>query len=154
MFAKFQIMVGFALFLFRRSPKIIDFQKNRTQNRPKTPISSFFFSLGLLFLGLGTEQQLCLARTARNCPRRRNTSPEQETSIICVTYVRTKGQRYTLRHYNYQVSHEGQALWRSHADARPRLGPAKSHGGGLAGCRCNIDETAVCFVLTLSLIHI
>ena len=91
---------------------------------------------------------ILLARTTRNCPGRMNTSPEQETSIICVTYVRTKGQRYTLRHYNYQVSHEGQALWRSHADARPRLGPAKSHGGGLAGCRCNIDETAVCFVLT------
>ena len=27
-------------------------------------------------------------------------------------------------------------------------GPAKSCGGGSAGCRCNIDETAVCFVLT------
>ena len=39
-------------------------------------------------------------------------------------------------------------MWRSHVDARPRLGPAKSRGGGLAGCRCNIDETAVCFVLT------
>ena len=25
------------------------------------------------------------------CPGRMNTSPEQETSIICVTYIRTKG---------------------------------------------------------------
>ena len=30
--------------------------------------------------------------------------------------------------------------------SRPRRRWAKSCGGGLAGCRCNIDDTAVCFV--------
>ena len=36
-------------------------------------------------------------------------------------------------------------------EAMPTRGhrrPVKSCGGFLAGCRCNIDETAVCFVLT------
>ena len=42
-----------------------------------------------------------LARTTRTYPGRMNTSPEQQTSIIYVAYVRTKGHRYTPRHYDY-----------------------------------------------------
>ena len=49
------IMDGFALFLFHRFQRIIKFQKNRTQNRPKTPISSIFF-YWVCFFGFGTEQ--------------------------------------------------------------------------------------------------
>ena len=30
--------------------------------------------------------------------------------------------------------------------SRPRQRPAKSCGAGLAGCRCNVDDTALCFV--------
>ena len=93
-------MIGFGLFLFPRSQKIIDFQKKRTQNRTKTPISSIFFSIGFAF-GVWNRTIIMLARTIRICPGRMNTSPEQETSGICVTYVRTKGHRYTPRHDNY-----------------------------------------------------
>ena len=94
------MMVESGLLLFPRSPKIINFQKNRTPNRIKTPISSIFFGLGLLFWVWNRTVNL-LARTTRNYPGRMNTTPEQETCIICVTYVRTKGHRYTPRHYNY-----------------------------------------------------
>ena len=94
-------MVGFGLFLFPRSQKIIDFQKKRTQNRTKTPISSIFFSIGFAF-GVWNRTIIMLARTIRICPGRMNTSPEQETSIIHVkTYSpRVKPHRYTPRHFN------------------------------------------------------
>ena len=52
----------------------------------KTPISSAFFGVLVCFFGFGTEIRM-LARTTRNCPGRMNTSPEQETSIIYVTYA-------------------------------------------------------------------
>ena len=45
-------MIGFGLFLFPRSQKIINFQKKRAQNRAKMPISSNYFWIGLAFLGL------------------------------------------------------------------------------------------------------
>ena len=35
---------------------------------------------------------------------------------------------------------------RGHASARSRRSPAKPCGGGFAGCTCNIDDTAACFV--------
>ena len=41
---------------------------------------------------------------------------------------------------------EGWPVWLGHANARPPQGPAKSCGGRLAGCRCNIDDTAECSV--------
>ena len=44
-------------------------------------------------------------------------------------------------HHTILLSHQGMARM-----ARPRQRRAKSCGGGLAGCRCNIDDTAVCFV--------
>ena len=37
-------------------------------------------------------------------------------------------------------------MWRGHASARSRGRPANPCGGGLAGCTCNIDDTAACFV--------
>ena len=37
-------------------------------------------------------------------------------------------------------------MWRGYANVRSLPRPAKSCGGGLAGCRCNIDYTAECFV--------
>ena len=39
-------------FLFPRSQKIINFHKNRTLNRTKTPISFIFFWTGFAFWGL------------------------------------------------------------------------------------------------------
>ena len=57
---------------------------------------------------------------------------------------RVMPHRYTPRHYNYLSRTAcpcGEAM-----HARPRRRQAKSCGGGLAGCRFNIDDTAVCFV--------
>ena len=51
-----------------------------------------------------------------------------------------------LRHTNQNISANALPAWRGNANARPRRRPAKSCGGGLAGCRCNIDDTAACFV--------
>ena len=57
--------------------------------------------------------------------------------------------RYTPRDYNHLSRRAGPC-----GEAMPTRGrgegqlTATSNGGGLAGCRCNIDETAVCFVLT------
>ena len=99
-FAKFHLWLGLTFFYSPGAKTVINFQKNRTQNWTKTPISSTFF-IGFAFWGL-SRTIIMLARTTRNCPGRMNTSPEQETSIIHVTTYspRVKPHRYTPRHFN------------------------------------------------------
>ena len=117
------IMVGFGLFLFPRSQKTINFQKTGPKIEPKCPYLPFF-SLRLLF-GVWNRTKIMLSRTTRNCPWRMNASPEQETGIIYVTYVRTKGYRYTRTHHAFiTISHEGQAL-----EARPCRREAGANAG-------------------------
>ena len=115
-------MVGFGLFLFPRSQKY----RRAIKQDPKSDQNAHIFHFGgigfafwgLLF-GVWNRTLIMLARTTHNCPRRMNTSPEQETSIIYVTYVRTKGHAATRRHYDLSLT-KGRALWRGHKPTRGR----------------------------------
>ena len=88
-------------------------------------------------------------------PGRMDTSHEQETSIIYVTYVRTahsSSEKKSGSHGRWFAPHQAPIspkawpVWRGHANARPPRRPAKSCVAGLAGCRCNLDDPAACFV--------
>ena len=79
-------------------------------------------------------------------PELTRANEQQETSIICVTYVRTSHGRWFAPHQATRTSSKAWPLRRGHANAtRPRR-PAKSCGGDLAGYRCHIDVTAMYFV--------
>ena len=110
-----------------------------------------------MFWGFGTEQQSCWPSTTRNCRERMKTSHGQENSItIYVTYVCMNAQRTAaarrrparvadgIAPHEGTISAKAWLVWRGHANTRPRRRPAKSCSGGLAGCRCNIDDTAAC----------
>ena len=56
----------------------------------------------------------------------------------------------TPSYYSYLA--KAWPLRRGHANAWPPRRPAKSCGGGLAGCRCNIDDTTVCCVYYCSML--
>ena len=76
-----------------------------------------------------------------------NTSHEQQTSNIYATYVRTSHRRWSAPHQaTTRTSPKAWPMRRGHANARLPRRPAKSCGGGLAGWRCHIDDTAVRFV--------
>ena len=100
---------------------------------PKRPYLAGFLGLGLL-LGVGTETST--ARTTRNFPWRMNASPEQETSIIYVTYEHSKAHAsyvHTTRHYNYLARRAGpcsEAMpTRGRGEARQSQRGAPSAGG-------------------------
>ena len=144
-FAKFQLWLGLAYFYFPGPKTESTFKKTGPKIGPKRPYLSILGGLGLLFW-VWNRTIVPWAKTTRNCPGRMNTSPEQETSI---TYVRTKGHASFHASIRIKLSlTKGRPLWRGHAGARPRRRPAKSCGGGLAECRRNIDDTAVCLSTT------
>ena len=87
-FAK--LWLGLAYFFSPGPKKQSTSKKTGPKIGPKRPYLPLFFGLGLLFW-VWNRTIIMLARTTLNCPGRMNTSPEQETSIIYVTYVRTKG---------------------------------------------------------------
>ena len=117
----------------------------RTQIGPKGPYLPFLF-----FCGFGTKQQSRWPGQPKIAPgewtHRMNKKP---ASSIYVTYVRTASARRRQArmadglHHHTKLSLQAWPVRRSHANARLRWRPAKSFCGGLAGCRCNIDNTAV-----------
>ena len=96
-------------------------------------------------MGVWNRTTILLARTTRNCAGLMNTSLEQETSIIYVTYVRTKGHRCTPRHNKYLLRRAGPC-----GEAMPTRGPGKGRLSHAAEGWQGADATSmtVSFVLT------
>ena len=146
-------MFGFGHFLFPRSQKI-NFEKSGPKIERKCPYLPF--SWGIVLFGEGLEPKNNLVGQENpKCPGRMNTSHKQETSIIYVTYVSTaysSSAKEAGSHGRWFAPHQATIppkawpVWRGHANARARRRPAVSCGGQWAGCRCNIYDTAVCFV--------
>ena len=132
------------LLLFPRSQKKIKFRKQDPKSDQNA--HNFLFLSGLLFR-VWNRTIIMLARTTRDCPGRikyrLSKKPASSTSRTGMCAPRVMRHRCTPRHISLT---KGRPLWRGHAHARPRRTPAKSCGGGLAGCRCNINKTTVCFV--------
>ena len=86
-FALLQFGLGLALFLFPRSPKMVNFPRTGPTMAQRDPDLPFGFGLGLVF-GVSNRTKILLARTTRNCLGRMKTSREQETGInlrdVCV----------------------------------------------------------------------
>ena len=152
---RISVMVEFGLFLFPRSQKI---HLKTKKNKKKMDQSAHIFHFGgdwVCFLGGWNRTITVLARTTRNCPWRMNTPHEQQTSIIYLRHVCTHSVSKKMAGSHgiwfapphtpsyYHFSPKAWPVWRGHANARLRRRPAKSCGGWLAGCRCNIDDTAV-----------
>ena len=124
-----------------KNNQLLKQQDPKSDQRPYLP-----FFVGFAVSGLEPNNNY-VGQDNPHCPGRMNTSPEQESSIIYVTHVRTKDHRYTPRHYNYLSRRAGPC-----GEAMPTRGRGERRlsraAEGWQGADANIYETAVRFVLT------
>ena len=139
------MIIWFRRFLFPRSQKKDQLPKTASHFGRQCPYRHEILELGLFFWGLAWANTV--VGQEKPCrPGRMNTSHEQETTVIYFTYICT----YThwmadgLRHTKLLlVPHQRHGPCGEAMPTRGRRRPAKSCGGVLAACRCNIDDTAV-----------
>ena len=88
-FAMFRFWFGFIFFYSPDPPQISTLQKKTgSKIGRKCPYLQFVFGLGLVYWVSEWTNNL-VGQENPSCPGRMNTSPEQETRIVYVTYVRT-----------------------------------------------------------------
>ena len=132
------------IWLLPRSHKIINFQRTASSIGRKCPYLNNFMGLGLFFwVWNGTT--ILLARANEHIARARKQHQLRRTAYSSSEKeVGSHGRSFAP--HQATISPKAWPMWRGHANARPPRRAAKSCGGGLAWCRCNIDETAVCVV--------